>query len=147
MAADFANALTQRHNSLNGTTLQECYSCTDSGVYIVECIETISPYDCTGYSLPTEAEWEYAARSGTTEDFWTPAGGGNPNLPGCDGTETIEDGSANPPLVADYAWYCANTSQTTTREVGLKLPNDFDLYDMHGNVYEWTADWWGKTAR
>ncbi len=143
MAADFANRVTQHHNSTKGTSLQECYSCTDSGSTSVTCVQE-NPYQCTGYSLPTEAEWEYAARSGTEYDFWTPDGGGDYSADGCDGTETIQDGSTDAgPLISEYAWYCGNNSdsQNGAKEVGQKLPNGFGLYDMHGNLFEWTADW------
>ncbi len=68
------------------------------------------------YRLPTEAEWEYAARSGTTGDY-----AGN---------------------LDSMAWYYKN-SGSKTHVVRQKQPNDFGLYDMHGNIWEWTADWFG----
>ena len=144
MAAAFANAVTQRHNTVNGTSLQNCYSCSGSGTS-VSCSEVGDPYQCTGYVLPTEAEWEYAARSGTTSDFWTGDGsslGGAYSAEACNGTETIQDGVSNP-LIGDYAWYCGNNSPTGVKSVAQKLPNGFGLYDMHGNLYEWTTDWTG----
>ena len=146
MAADFANKVTQRHNSLNGTSLQECYSCSSSGSTSVTCTETVNPYQCSGYVLLTEAEWEYAARSGTQYDFWTPDGGGNYSTNACNGTETIQDGVSNP-LLRDYAWYEGNNDNqygdNGSKEVGQKVPNGYGLYDMHGNLWEWTADWSG----
>ena len=117
----------------------------------MSCSEAINPYQCSGYVLPTEGEWEYAARSGTQYDFWTPDGGGNYSADVCgnevnDTSVTINDGVTNPPL-SDYAWFCGNMSDSTYYETakpaGLKLPNGFGLYDMHGNVWEWTTDWHG----
>ncbi len=86
-------------------------------------VETISWEDCqefckkTGLSLPTEAQWEYACRAGTSGPF---AGTGK---------------------LDDMGWYAMNSGDTTHR-VGEKTPNDFGLHDMHGNVWEWCEDWY-----
>ena len=79
------------------------------------------------YRLPTEAEWEYAARAGTTTDTY--AG---------DLTEL----SGNDPVLNGIAWYDENSGDRT-HPVGQKAPNGFGLHDMLGNVREWVGDWYG----
>jgi len=76
------------------------------------------------YRLPTEAEWEYAARAGSTGAF------------------------PDPPSLSASAWYDAEGSALTkgeTRPVGQKLPNSWGLYDMRGNVAEWVQDWYNAS--
>ena len=79
------------------------------------------------YRLPTEAEWEYAARAGTTADTY--AG-------------DVTEPRGNDPVVNGIAWYNENGGGRT-HPVGGKAPNGFGLYDMLGNVWEWVGGWKG----
>jgi formylglycine-generating enzyme required for sulfatase activity len=72
------------------------------------------------YSLPTEAQWEYAARGGSDQNFFF-------------GKSEYQLGN--------YAWYNKNSDYKTHR-VGQKKPNKYGLYDIYGNVWEWCADWY-----
>ena len=108
-----------------------------------------SLYECEGYRLPTEAEWELAARSGTASAFWTGDGaalGGDYSVNDCTTPVTIEDGVSNP-LLGNDAWFCGNNGEFGdtdygSKEVGGAFPNGYGLYDMHGNLWEWTNDWY-----
>jgi formylglycine-generating enzyme required for sulfatase activity len=81
------------------------------------------------YRLPTEAEWEYACRSGTAGPFYN--------------GEITEQFCTQDPVLCEAAWYCANSGRKC-RPVAEKKPNAWGLYDLHGNVCEWCLDWYGE---
>ena len=136
-AAAYCNALSAIKK------LAPCYTCTgardkvdcDTHWKWTDTGKTIA--DCPGYRLPTEAEWEYAYRAGTATATYD----------GVIAKDRCTDCSTVDTVASRIGWYCANAkvgSVSTTHPVGLKKPNKFGLFDMAGNVYEWTDDWYVK---
>ena len=93
-----------------------CVSWNDA----VKFCDWLSKKEKKTYGLPTEAEWEYACRAGTTTAYFF---------------------GDDPKMLGDYAWYYDN-SEHNTHPVGGKRPNPWGLYDMHGNVWQWCADYY-----
>ena len=122
-AAEFCNALSR------SMEVGECYFCTRASGSLV-CTEQTAYqgkdlYSCPGFRLPTEAEWEYACRAGTTSAL-----NNGTELNSCN----ITDANAN-----QVSWYLGNSGKTL-HGVGGKGANAWGLKDMHGSVYEWVHD-------
>jgi formylglycine-generating enzyme required for sulfatase activity len=134
-AVSYCNKLSQEAG------LETCYEIGGGGVTWPKGL------DCEGYRLPTEAEWEYAARAGTT----TPLYNGEMTACVCE----------LDPVLDLIGWYCGNAEKTYggycfdateyggseclgVHPVAQKLANPWGLYDISGNVYEWCWDWYGE---
>ena len=120
-AVAFANARSAAEGLTSCYTLSDCADAANGwqdGIHSGCTDATFAGRGCTGYRLPTEAEWEYAARAGTTDPTYG--------------------------LIESVGWYSGN-SGGSTKPVGGKTANSFGLSDMLGNVWEWTGDWYDYT--
>ena len=123
-AVAYCNALSAKIGA------SQCYACTGSGSSST-CSEATAfggsnVYLCPGYRLPTDAEWEYAYRSGTQTAFY------NGPITAC----------ASDPKADQIGWYSKNCGET--QPVGQKQASAWGLHDMAGNVFEWCHDWFQK---
>lgn len=115
-----------------------CVSWRDAQAYVAWLNEKTRLKDSVAsksrYTLPSESQWEYATRAGTVTKFWW----------GDDADRAAAFAWYNPSRATAFAWHKSN-SAGSTHPVGLKPPNHFGLYDMVGNVWQWTQDCYAES--
>ncbi len=133
----FANMKSLAHDP----PLAPCYQLTGCapsdagrGIICTNAVETGPLYDCPGYRIPTEAEWEYACRAGTTTAFYD----GAITVSAVPAGYNVAVACYDEPELGPIAWYCTNSGRTA-HPVGGKSPNPWCLYDMLGNMFESTT--------
>jgi formylglycine-generating enzyme required for sulfatase activity len=135
-ALAFANAKSAAEGHTSCYTLTGCTDAANGwkdGIHSGCTGATFAGPACTGFRLPTESEWEYAARGGTITATYLG------NLSGA-----TTDCTTAQPYLDSIDWWCIN-SGNRSHAVGGKTANSFGLFDMLGNVWEWTGDWYNIT--
>ncbi len=119
-----------------GCAASESY-CTNGTYTCTVAFNGVStPYDCEGYRLPTESEWEYAIRAGSLTAF-------HPS----DGNDGSITSTGSDPNMDQIGWYFYNSDTGLgwmTHPAGEKEENTWGFFDMSGNVWEWVWDWYGE---
>jgi formylglycine-generating enzyme required for sulfatase activity len=96
-------------------------------------IKRLKDLDQGTFRLPTEVQWEYACRADTQTPFFF-----------SDEVKDVQEGDNFFEVADRYMWWAGNSDSDGAMEVGLKSPNPWGFYDMHGNVWEWCWDRWEK---